>query len=756
MLEKVKIYEEKRLKRTLEEVGRQLEEKQSERQVFLKNMRTAYKSMWEEVEATPNDMNDLDQLVQAKQYLDEMRNMESAYQSSAKKLLRLDKMKTNPYFGRIDFIEKGENSAEEIYIGITMVQNEDSLEILVYDWRAPISGMFYDYDTGLAKYDTPTGTIEGELTLKRQFRIKDGKIEFMFDSAVKIDDEILQELLGQSKDEKMKTIVTSIQREQNLAIRDEGHKLLIVEGPAGSGKTSIALHRIAFLLYRYRSSITNANVVIFSPNEMFNDYISEVLPELGEENVRQTTFMEYAKVFLKEKLKIQDLNQQMEFILTYGNKEGYANRIQAIRYKSSVDFLTTLKKYIDWLHQNPWEFEDFGAGEYRIISKEQQQELFRTEYTYLPIIPRLKKIRNRVLFLIKQLEHDRINEMDEKMSHDPQWMDTRPKERKNRAARYVLKQFQPYREKARGIGKITVKEYYTGLYREENLSRGIAGTELMSTAGITLKRLEKGVVLYEDLAPMLYLKGKLDGIPTKDYIRHVIIDEVQDYTPLQMEIIRELFPVSSFTAVGDLNQSINPYANIGNIEALKDIFQVQDDTHIRLGRSYRSTREITEFCRLILGQDQGAEFINRKGHKPTVAMVSDMDECLTGLIKNIPEMLGEGYKSVAVICRTRAEAEELYPKLQQHIPCHLVNKADASFPKGISVMPSYLSKGLEFDAAFILNLTHPYQAMEERNLFYTVCTRALHRLFIYTFGTIPEYIQGIPEEMIEIVRNEGR
>jgi DNA helicase-2/ATP-dependent DNA helicase PcrA len=369
------------MKKTLEEIDKQLKEKRNDREYFSKNMQITLRNMWDEVEAAPNNVWDPEQYIQAKFYLDELRNFKSAYQSSAKKLLRLEKMITNPYFARIDFLEKGESIAENIYIGLTMVQKEESLEILVYDWRAPISGMFYDYETGPAKYETPAGTVEGELTLKRQFRIRNGRIEVMFDSAIKIDDEILQELLGQSKDEKMKTIVTSIQREQNLAIRDEGHSLLIVEGPAGSGKTSIALHRIAFLLYRYRNSITNANVVIFSPNEMFNDYISEVLPELGEENVRQTTFMEFAKSFLKARMKLQDMNQQMEFILSArdavaGGLDAFSDSFAAIRYKSSVGFLSALKNYIDWLPQNPWEFENFEHEGVMIISKEEQRKLF--------------------------------------------------------------------------------------------------------------------------------------------------------------------------------------------------------------------------------------------------------------------------------------------------------------------------------------------------------------------------------------------
>lgn len=760
MLDQERIQEEKRLKRTLEEIDRQLKDKRNDREYFSKNMQTTLRNMWDEVEAAPNNVWDPEQYIQAKFYLDELRNFKSAYQSSAIKLLRLEKMITNPYFARIDFLEKGESTAEEIYIGLTMVQNEESLEILVYDWRAPISGMFYDYETGPAKYETPAGTVEGELTLKRQFRIRNGRIEVMFDSAIKIDDEILQELLGQSKDEKMKTIVTSIQREQNLAIRDEGHSLLIVEGPAGSGKTSIALHRIAFLLYRYRNSITNANVVIFSPNEMFNDYISEVLPELGEENVRQTTFMEFAKSFLKDRVKLQDMNQQMEFILTArdaaaDDRDAFSDSLAAIRCKSSVDFVSALKNYIDRLLQNPWEFEDFEHEGIMIISGEEQRTLFNSDYTYLPMALRLKKIKNRVLYLIKQREVIKIHELIEQMSRDPRWLDTDPKDRRSRAVRLVLKQFEPYRKKAREIGRITIKDYYAGFYREQNLSRVAADASLMSIAKETLRTLENNVVLFEDLAPMLYLKGALYGIPRKETIRHVIIDEVQDYTPLQMEIIRQLFPSSSFTVVGDLNQSINPYANIGNIDALKDIFQKQDTAHIRLGKSYRSTREITQFCKSILGMGEDIEYINRSGVKPSVRRISDMDECAAALAESIREILGDGYKSVAVICRVRSEAEEIFHRLRPHIPCRLITKPDSSFPKGISILPSYLSKGLEFDAVYALNLTRPYRGAEERNLFYTVCTRALHRLFIYTAGELPEYFEVIPKALYDLYPARG-
>lgn len=740
MQDKDRVYEEMRLDRTLAEIDSQLQQMTAIEKAFVSNIRTAYKNMWEEVDSAPNNLQDIDQLVQAKLYLDEMRNLEATYKSAAERIVRLRKMQQNPYFARIDFIENGESDVEQIYIGISMVQNERTLEILVYDWRAPISGMFYDYDTGRAGFDTPSGRIEGELVLKRQFKIENGKIKYMFDSDVKIDDDVLQEVLGQSKDEKMKTIVTSIQREQNKAIRDEGHKLLIVEGPAGSGKTSIALHRVAFLLYRYRNSISSDSVVILSPNDMFNDYISDVLPELGEHNVSQTTFMDFARSFLKTNLMITDLNEQMEYILTAKNSQDYNIRVKSIRYKSSIWFLKKLEEYTNHLYSNPWEFEDIEVNNKMIISKEEQRELFQKDYTYLPMVPRLKKIRNRVMYLIRQQEHKQIGELYEKYKNDPTMADLRPYEKRRIAVRTVLKLFKPLREKARLIGNISAINAYKKMFDEESLY----SKDLSEVAKFTLEQLEQGILLYEDLAPMLYLKGRLYGITQKENIRHVIVDEAQDYTPLQMDIIRRLFPSSNFTVVGDLNQSLNPYANIGNTEDLADIFQTRSVSHIKLSKSYRSTREITKFVNYILGIESDSELVNRKGQLPSVRVVQSVDECIKGIKKDINDMIKKGYRSMAVIAKSKREAEAIYRSLSKSITCNLVVKSETAFPRGITVMPSYLSKGLEFDVVYALNLDNPYNGEEEQNLFYTVCSRALHRLCIYSLNKLPGYLDNIP------------
>jgi len=743
MQDKDRVYEEDRLNRTLDEIDRQLQKMYAIENAFVKNMRTTYKNMWEEVEGAPNDLQDMDQLVQAKLYLDEMRNLETTYRSAAERIVRLRRMKNSPYFARIDFIEDGQNDVEQIYIGISMVQNEDTLEIFVYDWRAPISSMFYDYDKGRAGFNTPSGHVEGELILKRQFRIENGRIKYMFDSDVKIDDDILQEVLSQSKDEKMKTIVTSIQREQNKAIRDEGHKLLIVEGPAGSGKTSIALHRVAYLLYRYRNSISNDSVVILSPNEMFSDYISEVLPELGEGNVRQTTFMEFAKKYLKTSLLITDLNEQMEYILGRKDSEEYNVRTKSIRYKSSAEFIRKLEGYAKYLYNNPWVFEDIKANNDMIISAKEQEELFRKDYAYLPMIPRLKKIKSRVLYLVKQQEYKQIEKLYEKLMKDPAMSDMKPYEKRRIAIRTVLKQFKPLRDKVRHIGMLSVIDAYRRMFDGSNM----LDEEFSDVAGFTINRLSHGILLYEDLAPVLYLKGKLYGIPRREHIRHVVVDEAQDYTLLQMEIINALFPSSNFTLVGDLNQSLNPYANIGNTGDLGKIFRTGNVSHIKFSKSYRSTREITRFVNHVAGIEDETEIINRAGQLPSVKVVKSLDECVEGIKKDIKKEIQNGYRSVAVIARNRPEAEMIHRSLSGSIACNLVVKPETAFPRGITVMPSYLSKGLEFDAVFVLNLDTPYTGIDEKNLFYTICSRALHRLYIYSLNQLPEYLDNVPNEL---------
>lgn len=322
----------------------------------------------------------------------------------------------------MDFVEKGEERAEKCYIGISNLINEN-FDFLIYDWRAPISSMFYDYEIGQAEFKCPEGIVEGELTLKRQYKINNGKIEYMFDSNLKIDDEVLQDILSKSTDTKMKGIVTTIQREQNKVIRNEEYRNLIVQGPAGSGKTSVALHRIAYLLYKHRDKITPKNIVIFSPNDIFNEYISDVLPELGEDNMCQTTFKEYMHKALGAGLSKENYSEMMEYILASKKEADYQIRINNIKFKSSMEFIDILKRYVTFMEKEDTNFKNIKFRGNLIISSQDLEELFYKDYVKLPRKRRLQKIRERILFLLKPYEEQRIEEVANELKDSGSYLD---------------------------------------------------------------------------------------------------------------------------------------------------------------------------------------------------------------------------------------------------------------------------------------------------------------------------------------------
>ena len=307
-------YESERLERVLTETLVQLENRRNSTERFREDVKDIQRQMTEDVNLTLQSLTDLEGAAQANQYLAEMKRQVQKYQHSDMLARRLERVYANPYFGRMDFQEDGDPKAEQLYLGIATLVDEKTGEYLIYDWRAPVSSMYYDSETGGAFYSAPMGTIEGNILLKRQYRIVGGEIDLMFDSSLKIDDDILQEILSRSADNRMKTIVTSIQREQNRIIRDDSHRLLVVQGAAGSGKTSIALHRAAYLLYRYKDTVKADNILIFSPNKIFNDYISSVLPELGEESILQTTFWDYAYNMLPDRYEKEEQSDMMEYI----------------------------------------------------------------------------------------------------------------------------------------------------------------------------------------------------------------------------------------------------------------------------------------------------------------------------------------------------------------------------------------------------------------------------------------------------------
>jgi DNA helicase II / ATP-dependent DNA helicase PcrA len=727
------------LDKVLEEAGRQLDEKSDFKDKFKKDAVDTQRELWQEV-GSVSVINELDQLVDFLGFIDAMKRQKRGHEVTAKLKEKYERMLLSPYFGRIDFHEKGEEKAEKYYIGISNLIN-DTFEFLVYDWRAPVSSMFYDYEIGDAGYECPEGTINGKLTLKRQYKINRDKIEYMFDSNLKIDDEILQEILSKSTDNKMKAIVTTIQREQNKVIRNEEYRNLIVHGPAGSGKTSVALHRIAYLLYKHRDKITPQNIVIFSPNQVFNDYISNVLPQLGEDNMCQTTFKEYMHNALGSRLMKEDYYDMMEYILSSNGDPSYQRRIRNIKFKSSLEFIDILKQYAAYVEKTDRNFEDIVFRGKLIISAKDLQVLFYREYVELPLKRRLQKLRERILYLLKPYEKERIREVAGELRESGNYLDTvEITEKSITLVREELKDIY------RGIDRLTGFDL-VHIYRKlfENLEIFYKGPveEIEEIKIYTLENLWAERLNYEDQPPLLYLKGALGDLPKTSEIKYVIIDEAQDYTPLQYEIFYQLFNHASITMLGDLNQAINPFMNVGDYNNISHIFP-QDNTYIiNLTKSYRSTIEITRFSRRILNRSITDGCVERRGEEPLVLGFKEPGAIKERILEDIKMYKDQGYKSIGIITRTRSEAEEVHSFLKDKVQVKYISGDEDEYLNGTLVIPAYLAKGLEFDVVIIYNAGNEnYSYEEETLLFYTACTRALHMLCVYYSGRITPLLLG--------------
>jgi DNA helicase II / ATP-dependent DNA helicase PcrA len=724
------------LENVLEEVGKQLGEKRDFREKFQKDAIDTQRELWQEV-GSVSISNELDQLVDFLGFIDVMKRQKRSHEFTGKLQEKLERMILSPYFGRIDFLENGDERAEKCYIGISNLIN-DNYEILIYDWRAPVSSMFYDYEIGEASYKCPEGIIDGKLMLKRQYKINNRKIDYMFDSNLKIDDEILQDILGRSTDGKMKAIVTTIQREQNKVIRNEEYKNLIVQGPAGSGKTSVALHRIAYLLYKHRDKITPQNIIIFSPNQIFNDYISNVLPQLGEDNMCQTTFKEYMHKALGNELIKEDYSNMMEYILASKEKPGYQNRIRNIKYKSSIEFIDILKRYVTYIEKVDRNFTDIIFGGKLIVSSSDLEQLFYKDYVQFPLKKRLQKIRERILFLLKPYEKERIREIANDLEGSGSYLDDVEVTEKSIAV--VRNEIKDIYNEINRITEFDLVDIYKKLFENLELFSGSSSgenckKEIDEIKIYTLENLKARKLYYEDQPPLLYLKGALGDLPRTSDIKYVIIDEAQDYTPLQYEIFYQLFNQASITMLGDLNQSINPFMNVGDYSNISHIFPQNNTCIINLTKSYRSTMEITKFSRILLNKEINDELVERSGDKPLVIGFQKEDEIKEKILEDIKIYKEKGYKSIGIITRTIKETDEVCNFLKDKVQVKSITGDDDEYLNGTLVIPAYLAKGLEFDVVIIYNVgDENYCCEEERLLFYTACTRALHVLCVYYSG----------------------
>lgn len=594
----------------------------------------------------------------------------SIMQSKGNYLQRLFRIQNKPYFGSIRFKEEGSEEEDNIYIGITHV--EDKLDYYVHDWRSPICSMFYDYETGPASYKAPSGIIKGNIIKKRQYIIEDAELKHIFDNDLNISDSLLQEVLAEESSDKMKNIVNTIQEEQNKVIRNTEDKNLIVEGIAGSGKTSVALHRIAFLLYRI-PNLTSSNVVVFTPNKVFSEYISNVLPELGEDNAYDMTFYDLLCQNINE---YKDIENFTDFISRYykGNVDNY----DIIKYKQSDEIIKDINNYINNLlstikFNNKLEYDNFIE-----IDTEELNNMLNYKYNRFPLFERIKEISKRIASNNYEGSTKNASSIEKKL-----------KELLNI--------------------KLDLKDIFNNFYQ--------------SKYSKYKDKVNDKYLYYEDACIFLYIKSLLVGFNTNHVIKEIVIDEAQDYNKLQYLIIKKTFKTSNYTILGDTNQTINPYYKYDSLEELTSIFE--SSKYITLTKTYRSTGKIIDYTNKILGLNHVTAIRNDKASDIIFRNNITKNDFLTD-INNLKTIS----KSIAIITKNDKEAEKVYNMLKDDLDIMLID-GFGHIKRDLVVVPSYVAKGLEFDSVIIYTDEDNKYQEKDKYLFYVACTRAQHNLIIY-------------------------
>lgn len=605
------------------------------------------------------------------------------FQRRADYFKKLYRVKKNPYFGRVDFEESGSDINRIVYIGITHLTKDNT--ILIYDWRAPISSLFYDYEIGNASYTAPEGLVNGVLAKKRQYKIANGSLVNIFDNNINVTDEFLQEVLTNTSSDKMKNIVNTIQKEQNEVIRNTYSKNLVVQGIAGSGKTSVALHRIAFLLYKIENLTAN-NILIFSPNNIFSEYISNVLPELGEANALETTFSDFA---IKYITKYKGIESFASFIERY-HTESKVNK-KLITFKMSDQIIDVIDSYVTELLNNA-RFESDVKIDIEEYKKEELNTLFHERYSKVTLFERLELIAEHLC------------------------------NKKNKSYSKFGKTIENKLWDSFNISK-DINLLFKNLFKSKIFSDSYKDELIDSEINEFVNR---KILYYEDCLLLIYLKGKLQSFPYSSIIKQVVIDEAQDYNKLQYIILRKIFPNASFTILGDTNQNINPYYRYDSLNELKDI--LGDIKYLELNKTYRSSPEIIEYSNKIMGLEHAVSV--RQSNNNPVIMATSID-----IHKDLKRDIEEGKKvhnKIAIITKNHEEAQYLYDLLKDDFKeINYLSEQSENFNHDLVIVPSYLAKGLEFDMVIAYTDKDNRYNDNEKTLYYVVVTRAQHQLKIY-------------------------
>ena len=629
---------------------------------------------------------------------------EEAYKTIDKRLKEFTSLKEAPYFGKVTFMEQG-NLPEELYIGRYGLTVEKTYESIIVDWRAPIASLFYKGILGKSSYTCPTGEIDTDILSRRQIIIKKGELKGIFDSEVDVKDEILQMVLTENSSDKLKDIVMSIQSEQDEIIRSDKNKVVVVNGVAGSGKTTIALHRISYLLYNYRKQFGD-KVLIFGPNDIFMDYIAQVLPSLGEEGIKQMTFENFAiKQLGIDNLYIKSFSKYIEEAMS-GNRTALAE----YQYKSSKKFLDLLNHEINKLSQNYFDIKPIIFNGEEIVGIKEIKELFDIHYKYMPLFRRSEKIKRVLISKIKDKRDAEVYKLNQEMKEKLASLSSDDLEIEKNNLEYLKR--MKIREIVRNVIN-SRKELDSWVSHEDiiNIYKNITDTKQLG---------------YMDLSGILYLMIKLDGKRMKEEIKHIVIDEAQDYSVIQFEVIKGLTGCKSYTIVGDSNQRLINNNEEPAMLNLQHLFN-EEKLHVQvqeyaLNKSYRSTQEIMEYATKFLDDNRIIPLV-RHGERVIEEEVSSDDEFVETILSIIEDYEEDGLENIAIIFNGNKDLAKFSHIIKEKISIQSFDREDILYKGGKVLIPAYLAKGLEFDGVIVIE-NHEIDPLVK----YIMCTRALHRL----------------------------
>ena len=704
-----KAFEEKRLAQTISLAEEQLKQAKEAADKKKSEIIEAKKDVRENTEHGITSLytsDGFEALVELSQYINPVTDKIIDYEEEEHKILLLEKMIKSPYFARIDFKFDDEDEFEKIYIGRSSLRKNSYQEMYVYDWRSPIASIFYRFMTGEAFYDAPCGRVTGELNLKRQYEIKNGKLEYFFDSDVQIVDEFLRQLLSQNTTAKMKAIVETIQHEQDVVIRDMENDLLMVQGVAGSGKTSIALHRAAYLMYQgLQTKLSANNIMIISPNSIFEQYISNVLPELGEDNVISSVFEDILSELLNGR-KIQSRNDFLENLIVNSKYKEISRN--SIEFKTSSFFREILDQFLIDIPRQWIEFEDVYYEGKCVVSRQilKDKILGRPE---TPLGIKLEQLEDYIL--------EQIFGTGKGRGH---------KEEKNLIKQEIQK-----------FIKIDIVELYKILFSNEAyfyslLQNSNPSQNIKNIWKYTKENLEADSLYYDDAIAIAYLYLKIYGTNKYKNIKQVVIDEAQDYYPLQYEIFNLLFSNAKFTILGDMKQTLAKKEDISFYEQIQKILNKKKSSLIMLDKSFRCTNEILNFSLKFIEQSSQIKSFNRNGDSPKVYIADNSEIFIDEIVKEIKLCQEKGFQSICLICKTEKNSTYLFNKIKHKLDIQLIKNGSVSDLQGVFILPVYMSKGLEFDTVLICDAdSQNYHDEDDKNLLYVACTRALHKLSLF-------------------------